>query len=645
MILPSSRRSIFLPGIVLCCGVSLVCTSAVAQPPERSITVAAYVPEVEAAWKALREEVGTQEFTDTPAAISRYQQFYEQRGVRSARTAVEISSTIAQLYWQVLHNQQKALEIYDWALKTYDYLPQSRRLKAERDLVAEKGEFTNAVDAEPVMITPKAPSGTAPSGIAPVIIGAAPVVEGTPTPAKVLLGRDSAASPDAVHLASPTTNTPDAAAQALPGTVLIAPLSTSAQQPSSMSPINIHAVALTGFVTQWREGKATMEELFKNNPLTPQDALLMLSSPGILTSWKLDMPLRQKLMEWLQQNAPDLLKTPASLPMPTQLALAEYYTNHRDARAEKIYHDLLQQQFPSGVWWHKILVMNCLAEHYGVMGEYLKAAETKLQIGQLTHDEIWLGNIKVEAARFYTQAGEMEKAQALYKQAEKSTYGWAAGVAMYDQGRELISEEKYDEAIKVLSAPVKGMYADQVKIGLITLQGYAYYRQGKFNLAKQYCQQALDQYNALQNPLKNEGTEGSLAIDYKIIEWIPKWLKSPIICGPDHLDVVIDHEDKLAGTISRQMEVRTNQPASFVVTSDNPLITAHVDGLQNMSSNDWLATPLSYYFHSKLIVEISSEAVTEGLDASLVVQSKNFPDFEVNIPIHVEQEVAQTNIN
>jgi len=758
-------------GLCVCCGLAaLPMPSAFAQPPARSMASGANVPQIENDWKVLRAEVGSQEFTDTQTAINRYQQFFEQRGGNSGVTAIEISSTIAQLYWQVLDNQQKALTIYDWAIKNYGYLPQSSRLKTEREWVANAGSFKTTVDASPLSIdipssktasvnpvpikilsqdSPSVPnpvitvSKSIPSqnkpassvltpvvvdtsphalktatpqevkvlsptsssvsvqlvnintkesaqpNLEPVVTGLTPQDNNTATPAtikvhatptsfvavnpvheavdtpqapllsltpvlinpaqsataksqtpdqiKVNAGQVAAGSstlPDAVHVSSAPTEPP----VNVPDQVTANPTNNANQTRQTPSPVNLHTVALAALAAQWREGKVTLDELYQQKLLTADDALLMLSAPGIITKWKEDVALRLALVTFVQEHAPELLTSPDKLPPPTQLALAEYYTSQRSPKGEKVYQELLSHKIPGGVWWNEIMIRNAFAVYYGDMGEFDKAAQAKLDIGNHTKDEEWLSNIKVEAARYYIQAGETAKAQALYEKAEKSTYGWAVGVAMYDQGRELISEEKYDEAIKVLSQPVQGHYSDQVKVGLITLLGYCYYRQGKFDQAKQYCQQALDQYKALSNPLKNEGIEGSLTVAQEVIEWIPKWVQSPIICSPDHLDVVVDAEDKHAGTISRQMGVRTNKPASFLVTSDNPLITAHVDDLQNVASNDWLATPLSYYAQSKLIVETGPAAAEKGLDASLVVQSKSFPNFILHIPIHVEKE-------
>jgi tetratricopeptide (TPR) repeat protein len=496
--------------------------AAPAQPPARDPVVAQSLP-IEAAWQALRAREGYAEFTDPQGAITRYQQFYEQQGFRSGVTAIEISNTIAQLYWQMLHDNAKALQIYDWALKTYDYLPQRASLLKERKWIVQAGDFAGSVDISPVQIGP-------------------PPEKGEAAPVKVLLGKDAASVASKVLLTPDTTALPSALSSVLPPAVpasQVAPVAVTpfpgvqintpqislpaAVAPSAVSPVNAWQVALRGYADQCRGGKITVETLFQNAGLTANDALEIISTPGIITGWKVDRGLRLALVEWVLQHSPASLASPEKLPPPVQFALAEYYDDHRDARAEALYQHVLAGEIPRGVWWSRIMTLYCLSDYYGSMGQYIEAAETKLKINEQTQDAFWTGNTYVEAARFYTLAGETEKAQELYKKAEKSAYGWAAGMALVDEGNALIAQGKYEEAIKVLSQPAPGQHADQMQVGLLSVLGYAYLQKGDVESARRVSQQAVDAYQQLKNPLQGEGMEDMVQSAQDRLQTIRVW--------------------------------------------------------------------------------------------------------------------------
>lgn len=80
-------------------------------------------------------------------------------------------------------------------------------------------------------------------------------------------------------------------------------------------------------------------------------------------------------------------------------------------------------------------------------------------------------------------------------------------MALYDQGIQLIGHGKYQEAIKVLSKQVKGQYADQVQVGILSTLGYAYLRKGDVEHARQSSKQAIEIYQEIDTPLQGEGLQ------------------------------------------------------------------------------------------------------------------------------------------
>jgi hypothetical protein len=527
----SSKNSLIRFASPLAAGVAALVrvgsTPALAQPPDPGTEIVAYsIPEVEAAWTRLRNQVGTREFTDTREAIARYQKFYEACGYSSAQTAITISSAIAQLYWQQLNDRAKALAIYDWAIAKYGSLPRGARLQQERDLVAATAAVSGLVAAPPVALQvadtkvatekPLAPLAFAPPSSAPVIApppvvlsapdaaktadaktpnaaltvvlpvappapfsmsvplkaaqpttkpapsaALAPVTLPTPTgapmpPVAGVAAPSRTPSPNSPSLPAPIAPAPSPAPLSAPAPVAFSPVNartddgkplaiappasatgapfvappsmnmkTSAPRLQAPPQLNARIAMISGLVSQWREGKMTWSKLTQQAPITPAEAIELLASPAIITNYS-DKDLRRNLLAIAMQS-PDLLKDRAALAPPVQIALAE----SDRSQGEAIYRELLKGKIPEGVWWNRLIVMTLLADHYAAMGDFEKAALTKLEIGQIATDESWRANTTVEAARYLMQAGQTEKANALYKQAEKSSYGWAQGLALY----------------------------------------------------------------------------------------------------------------------------------------------------------------------------------------------------------------------
>ena len=164
---------------------------AVAQPPEPGANNTAYlIPEIDSEWQRLRTEMGLKEFTAPREVITRYQQFYEQKGVRSAATSVKITGVIAQIYWQQLGDRNKALQIYNWALEKYAEFPIADNLRRERDLIVNAPSQNDIVSIAPIVIagqnegkavaTATVSLNSPPAGAWPSV---APVTVGTVSPA------------------------------------------------------------------------------------------------------------------------------------------------------------------------------------------------------------------------------------------------------------------------------------------------------------------------------------------------------------------------------------------------------------------------------------------------------------------------------
>jgi tetratricopeptide (TPR) repeat protein len=495
-------------------------TLALAQPPDQASGIMSRdAMQVAREWATLRAANLDEETTDPHAAIARYQKFYEERGHLDGGVSVAITSLIAQIYLQNLHDRDKALKIYDWGVQQFSWHPAVARLKAEREWV----QANRKPDVAPLVAPPVAPPAvpatpivplhipqgqapTMPTAIAPPSIAPAPVAPIRPAAANV---------PPAIHLGAlvvpPLT---------VPGAPVPVP------QPSGVSsPIPNPALALArvAFVTQLQAEPGDAEALWKASGLNA-DALPALLAQAEESN-AAHKAARLALAGLLVRHDPELLQAPEKLGHRVRLALADYYASTHDEKAVAIYESLLAEVEKGGPQPREVFEVDKLAEYYKSAGQIDKAAEVMARAGTYTTVPALVGNGWVEAARLYRQAGEDEKADALYRKVitTSSEWGWAKGLAIYDWASTLIAEGKYEEARKLLKTPVTGQYAEQTRIPALCLLGFSYFQTQDFAMARQYSQEAITQYEALKNPLQNEGLQEIVEAAKNRLQTMAEW--------------------------------------------------------------------------------------------------------------------------
>lgn len=136
--------------IVLLWALSLVlCPASQAQPPEpppiefRSDGLA-----ILERWKELYEATGELEITAPAKAIARYQQFLDGGAAVMPPVLVQASSLMAQLYWQELGDQTKAIAVYEGALKQLGGNSIGGRLQTELQSV----RLQHKTEVKPVLL-------------------------------------------------------------------------------------------------------------------------------------------------------------------------------------------------------------------------------------------------------------------------------------------------------------------------------------------------------------------------------------------------------------------------------------------------------------------------------------------------------------
>lgn len=127
---PMSRPKIINALSLVVMALSTLVASALptyAQPPDTIIDVQVIARD----WEALHDATELQEIRDPRSAIARYQNFYEARARQLPATAIAVASLIAQLYWQELHDEAKAVAVYEAALEEFEWFKGSYRLERE----------------------------------------------------------------------------------------------------------------------------------------------------------------------------------------------------------------------------------------------------------------------------------------------------------------------------------------------------------------------------------------------------------------------------------------------------------------------------------------------------------------------------------
>jgi len=395
--------------------------------------------------------------------------------------------------------------------------------------------------------------------------------------------------------------------------------------PAVPSAVNIGAAVIPGIMDALLQQHKTPQQLWDDGRLIA-DLL-----PDVLNQQPLGRTENQQaahqLCALLVKQLPEELDDPLALPPRTRLRLAQYFKSIKDARAVTFYEAILSLiKAPREAGVREVFE---LSDYYTETGDWEKAAETRLRMKDYTTAEPYLANANVEAARMYVQHGQEEKAQPLYERAQKSSYGWAAGMALYDQGIQLIGQGKYKEAIEVLSKPIKGQYADQVTTGLLSNLGYCYYRDGKVDLAKETSKKAIQQYEALQNPLQNEGLEAQINGAKETLRWIDQWAKQPIVIEPHQLKFMVDDASD-APYLIRTLQVLTERNTPIEIVPDNSSIKVEVLDISAPNDGSYI-----YYAQKEVRVKLDRGAINQSKEVSLKISSSGAPQDVVTVPVQI----------
>lgn len=294
-------------------------------------------------------------------------------------------------------------------------------------------------------------------------------------------------------------------------------------------------IRLSALIARLRAKELSPQSAWQSGDLSADDLLYALSTPTLLDESLENEPVRLGLagllIEHGAERLPEALKN-ARL----KRWIAYYFAGVPDARAVPLLEELLaeiRQPAPNEAEAVRaIYLLMRLSGYYEKAGDANKAAETLLRAedyargfampdgagGRVVPIAGMVANRLLDAAQLYQRAGQPEKARELYARIAKYGYGWATGAALLHQAIQLVKQHRHTEARELLQTPVQGLYADQVQVALLSLLGRSYRATGNLEEARRYSKSALQQYQALKNPLQNDGLEAWVKAAQDIVD-------------------------------------------------------------------------------------------------------------------------------
>ncbi len=409
--------------------------------------------------------------------------------------------------------------------------------------------------------------------------------------------------------------------------------------PKTIDPaVTIAEVNLNPDTTKWQSGEATLN-----------DAVYELSAPEVLNGATEAETMRKMLFGLMIEHG-DIPLSEALKNQETKRWVAYAYAAAGDKRAVPLFEDLLaripQPAPDEAKAIDSMYLLMRLAGYYEKKGAFTQAAETELRArgyadgfkmpantpeGQVPVAGR-VANRVLEAARFYQRAGDENKTRQTYALVSTYGYGWTKGMALYDEALGLTDQGKYEEARRMLQQPVEGLYADQIKVALLTALGASYYRTGDVDTAQKYAQQAVESYAAIQNPLQGEGLQELVENSKQRLQWIERWKKAPVICTSEKLRFVVSPPKSPTETSPGPL-----QSLSFLSLKNIPLtITCQDPRIQVGAIKSGVQGEFSLARKVDIGIRFEAAPHQEIFDTVFSVQSPSLPNTLISVPIQVE---------
>ncbi len=252
-------------------------------------------------------------------------------------------------------------------------------------------------------------------------------------------------------------------------------------------------------------------------------------------TWDKDPDLRRQMVALLVQHGQDQLQHTEKLSPAVRLWLADYYGSVNDSKCLTLCESILREQKEPKKGEDALVfqVLERMAWFYRDQGQYEKSAENWLQVPTLIPDQgWWQADSLIEAARAYSNAKKLDKAQRLYAQVIHIGDTAEKGLVIYDQALTLIKENHHTEARVLLQQHLGDDEGAWVKVGLLSLLSASYLRTGEVEGAHHTAQNALDFYYTLKDPPQDGGMKHQVERAKEVLAWCQQYEKNKTLVNP-----------------------------------------------------------------------------------------------------------------
>jgi len=385
-------------------------------------------------------------------------------------------------------------------------------------------------------------------------------------------------------------------------------------------------------------GLEAIAKLWQGSKLGAADLIEILT--GTMVAGEAHNSVRLALAGLLAQHGGKALEDTAKLPSRVQLALADYYAGVGDEKAVPLYEILLsavKQDGPQPRW---VFELESLANFHKAKGRLAEAAATLAAVESYSTMPDMRGNVQISAARLYRRAGDDDKANALYTKIQKEggTWAWGVGLAIWDQANWLIGKDRHKEARALLDQPLQGRYADQIKIGLLAMRAYSYYRNAEWEAARRASLETVAYFKTLGETLKGEDIEAQVEAAQGYLALIDQWQKTPLIAEPAGIEETVPAVPNPAApkTTTRRFTVSMHRAVPLTVAVEGKGLKATLVEKPPLDQGTSC--------EQQVIVEWATADATAGIDAAVIVTSSKGKTFRVRVPVKIAVQAPAAEV-
>jgi len=402
--------------------------------------------------------------------------------------------------------------------------------------------------------------------------------------------------------------------------------------PSTAQPPEIDVATRTAATfKQIKEERLTLQQAWDRKVLTPE-VLVYAIGDGTLFEpergpWNPGTEVHTAA-RLLEQYLPKSVESPNGWNTTAKLRLGQYFSWKIPARGT-LFLEAALADFPPpkpgeapGPFAEVGGILYFMSQHYMNLGEFGKAAETALKVDLYTEIPEHRSNLYLQAARAYSASGEKQKSSATYQKVIACGYGWATGHALSAMATEAFNDGKLEKGRALLKQPITGRNAEQIRVMLHYRLAWSYFITGEWKAARQSANDAIAQYQSLQDPIKFHGLESYTGQAKELIRKIDYWEPKPVRVDPAVLRLSATGKTAL----HTMFTVKSYRELSLTATSTNPNITLKL-----------VPKPAAMRDHNdtKGVFEMTTIAPAGNYTAEVAIRARELPGKTWRVPVYV----------